>query len=247
MHPARRVLSILILTGLLAGPALAGPQLEISQDSFDFGYVPQHARVSRLFWLKSAGDQTLKIVQVDPGCSCTQTPLEKRTLPVGDSTALRLIFRTQYYRQPVMKHPKIYTNGQPATMELTFTAVVTDRPDSTYPVIVKPYKLDLSQLNERPVTEADFEIVNRSDQQLYITTFPDFDPMFSVWLPSEIGPGKTGHGHLKLSKEAIDRSFEASFTFEAFEVKSEKKTRFTVPVKRTVPGKEMSPFDTSPD
>ncbi len=44
-----------------------GPQLTIKQDSFDFGIVPQHAKVSHTFWLYSTGDQPVEILRVVPG------------------------------------------------------------------------------------------------------------------------------------------------------------------------------------
>jgi len=51
----------------LAGAALAAPRLTIDESAFNFGYVPQHAKVSHTFVLRSTGDDTLKIVKVVPG------------------------------------------------------------------------------------------------------------------------------------------------------------------------------------
>jgi len=244
MFPLRFICSVILPAVLIAGSALAAPKLEVSETEFDFGFVPQHARVTHLFWLKSTGDATLNISEVDPGCSCTKTPLEKRVLPVGDSTLLQLIFRTQYYRQPVKKHPKIYVTGSKAPTQLTFTAVVTARPDSTYPVIVTPYKLDVSQISERPITGGDFTVTNRTDQPLEATLVSGWNPLFTLKLPETIPPGESAPGHLTLTEEGRGRTFEASFTFE---LNDAKKSRFTVPVKRTLKGVAASPFDTAPE
>lgn len=42
-------------------------RLEIPEPEFDFGFVPQNSKVSHVFWLHSAGTDTLKIVKVNPG------------------------------------------------------------------------------------------------------------------------------------------------------------------------------------
>lgn len=46
---------------------VAAPRLIIPETEFDFGFVPQNAKVSHVFWLYSAGTDTLKIVKVNPG------------------------------------------------------------------------------------------------------------------------------------------------------------------------------------
>jgi hypothetical protein len=58
--------SILILV-LAAGLAQAAPHLTIKEPVFDFGYVPQHSKISHTFWLHSTGDDTLRILKVVPG------------------------------------------------------------------------------------------------------------------------------------------------------------------------------------
>ena len=50
-----------------AGSVNAAPRMEIPETVFDFGYVPQHSKISHDFWLISTGDDTLKILKVVPG------------------------------------------------------------------------------------------------------------------------------------------------------------------------------------
>ena len=50
-----------------AGSVNAAPRMEIPETVFDFGYVPQHSKISHDFWLMSTGDDTLKILKVVPG------------------------------------------------------------------------------------------------------------------------------------------------------------------------------------
>ncbi len=58
---------ILLITFLLSAIAFAVPKMSISEDSFDFGYIPQTAKVSHTFWIYSVGDDSLKILKVKPG------------------------------------------------------------------------------------------------------------------------------------------------------------------------------------
>ncbi len=48
-------------------PVPLAPRLEIPKPEFDFGFVPQNAKVSHDFWLYSTGTDTLRILQVNPG------------------------------------------------------------------------------------------------------------------------------------------------------------------------------------
>jgi len=51
-----------------ATPAAANrPRVEVSEESFDFGYVPQGATISHVFWLKNTGGDTLRINDVRTG------------------------------------------------------------------------------------------------------------------------------------------------------------------------------------
>ena len=52
---------------LFNGIAFAQPKMTIPVAEFDFGYVPQHASISHVFWLHSTGTDSLKIVNVRPG------------------------------------------------------------------------------------------------------------------------------------------------------------------------------------
>ncbi len=152
-------------------------------------------------------------------------------LAVGDSTWLEIIFSTKTYKSKVTKRPRISTNeGQP-DKHVTIAATVTPRPDSTYPIRISPYKLDLSQFSEKLIDEAEFTITNVSDQELELALAADLPEYAEIELPESIGPGDSETARVTLKEEAHDESFEKSFTIE---VSDEIKSRFTIPIKRTV-------------
>lgn len=105
------------------------------------------------------------------------------------------------------------------------------RPDSTYPLVIKPYKLDLTQFGDKVRDEIEFKIENVSDMPVEVMLISSAPRFFTLELPSQIGAGSTATGKLKLAPEAVDQRFEKSFTIEC---NDEQKTRFTVPVKRSI-------------
>jgi hypothetical protein len=62
-----KIIVTVIVVILVAGSVFAAPRLTIDESMFDFGYVPQNSVVSYKFWLKSTGDDTLRVLSVKPG------------------------------------------------------------------------------------------------------------------------------------------------------------------------------------
>ncbi|MEW5795707.1 MAG: hypothetical protein AB1772_05030 [Candidatus Zixiibacteriota bacterium] len=157
--------------------------------------------------------------------------MEKSELAVGDSTALEIIFSTRTYNQKVTKRPRITTNEGPPDKTVSISADVIQRPDSTYPIIIKPYKLDISQFGDKVRDKMKFTITNAADEELALKLVADLPQFAEITLPKKIGPGETASGEIKLKPQVLERSFEKSFTIE---VEKDKGIRFTVPVKRSV-------------
>ncbi len=135
------------------------------------------------------------------------------------------------YNSRVTKSPKIETNegGPPKTVRII--ADVVKRPDSTYPVVVKPYKLDVSQFGDMQREEVKFAISNVSSQDLQlslVSTAPDY---FEIDLPKTVPANSEVEGTLKLRKDVLDKAFDKSFTIQ---VSDDESTRYTVPVRRTL-------------
>jgi hypothetical protein len=228
----RQLLGALTLSALVLGQtAGAVPHMGLPETEFAFGIVPQNTKITHRFYLKSDGTDTLKIEKVIPGCGCTQTPLEKNAVAVGDSTFVEIIFSTGSYTGNVLKTPSVQTNASAVTQALKFTANITTAPDSTFPITVIPYKLDLSQFTEKERGEMSFTLANRSEKALHPTMVSFPTDYFTVTLPKVVESGKSAIASIKLTPKAIADEFEKSLTFQ---VDDSAKTRFTVPIKRQV-------------
>jgi hypothetical protein len=226
---------MILLTALLLMSAmssvLAAPRLVIPETTFNFGYVPQNSKITHVFWLYSTGDDSLQILKVIPGCGCTQAPLEKSGLSAGDSTRLEVIFDTKHYTDNITKRPRIETNEGPPEKYVEFNCTVLRRPDSTYPVIIKPYKVDLSQFGEKVRDQMKVTITNVTDKPIDISVVAWPAELLTATFPKTVGAGQSADGMVKLNDNAIKKEFEKSITIQLTDDKS---SRFTIPVKRSL-------------
>lgn len=222
---------------VMAVTAYTAPRLTIPDDEFDFGFSPQNCQIAHTFWLHSTGNDTLKIVKVTPGCSCTQAPLQKNNLAAGDSTQLEVIFSTGRFSNQVTKMPRIQTNEGPPDKMVRITTYIQPQPDSTYPIVITPFKLDLAQIGENGKDEVRFQVRNKSAQLLRLSMVYAPTDCLDISLPKEIGAGKSAEGTVKIKKEFLDKPLLKSFTFQ---LNDEQKTRFTMPVNR-MPKAEAQP------
>lgn len=157
--------------------------------------------------------------------------MQKDAIAVGDSAEIEIIFSTKRYNRTMTKRPKIITNVGPPDKRVAITASPVARPDSTYPLVFNPYKLDLSQFGEKVRENITFDITNVSDEDLRIEVIATRDNLWELELPESIGAGKTEKAMLKLTDEGLETSFEKSFTVE---VDDRRNSRFTMPVKRSI-------------
>ncbi len=51
----------------LAVQGWAKPKIEVPEQHWDLGRVPQKSQVSHAYWIKNIGDDTLKNISVKPG------------------------------------------------------------------------------------------------------------------------------------------------------------------------------------
>ena len=215
---------------ILAVGVLAGPQITVPEDSFDFGKVAQRAVVSHTFWIHSTGDDTLRINKVVPGCGCTKAPLADSVLAPGDSTHLDIFFSTKSYRGYVTKRPYLETNVGPEKTFLAIHAHLLVNPDSAFPVILQPGRLDVSQFSETPRRKATFLIQNIGKEDLD----PDTDRLPEGLLRCQIpwqsqGRRKSVQGEVIVHEDRLTEEFEHSLTFT---IGDNDKTPHSLPVKR---------------
>lgn len=211
-------------------PVLAAPKLEIADDSFDFGFVPENTKVSHVFQLRNSGDDDLKIIKVITGCGCTKAPLIKRKLAPGETSEQEFTFNTRGYKTKITKRLRIETNAGKPDAFFNFTARVIKKPDETFPLRIQPDRIDILQTEKAIRDEISFTLTNLSDQPIIPKLVDKSTQMFAVELPARVDPGKHELGKLILRPGTSEKSFTKSFTIE---LDDEKRTRYTIPVKQS--------------
>jgi hypothetical protein len=218
------VIGLLALSAL-TGSALGAPRLVIAEAAYDFGAIPSGQIVTHVFWLKSAGEDTLKILETKPGCGCTKAPLEKTVLAPGDSTHLEVIFDSKKFSNRVNKSVRITTNEGAQPQLVRFTALVEDTSSGGLQLAIEPRVLDVSV--DGKATNQTLTLTNRTDQTLPLRLVELPREYLTVNLPATLGPRQTVRAAVILTPVAAGGPFNKSFTFETGEKNG---TRYTVPV-----------------
>ncbi|MBU8932695.1 MAG: DUF1573 domain-containing protein [candidate division Zixibacteria bacterium] len=213
----------------LGGVAQAGPMIEIPNPVFNWGKVCQKATVSHTFWIKSVGDDTLRILKVVPGCGCTKAPLQDSVLAPGDSTRLDIFLSTKSYRGYLTKRPYLETNISEEKIYLKIISHLITDPELDLPLFIQPQRVDVSQFTIKPRRKAKFLIENRGDQDYQITPIDWAVDYFDVELPSVVKAGETAEGRIIVHEDKVPSQFELSLTFA---IDDDSESRYTIPVKR---------------
>ena len=87
-----------------------------------------------------------------------------------------------------------------------------------------------------------FTINNVSEEDIHLTLVSGMPGFAKIDLPKVIEAGKSASGEIVLMADVLGKEFEKSFTFECDD---QAKSRFTVPVKRTIRGPNAAESSTS--
>ncbi len=211
--------------------AQAGPKMEILNPEFDWGICTQRVNINHIFWIKSVGDETLRITHIKPGCGCTKAPIQDSVLAPGDSTMLQITMNTRAFRGNTVKKPKITTNASDKSVELRL--ILEPMPDATEirPVTVSSLKLDVSQFTEKPRRKAKFKIYNKGEADFDLRLVEVGCDHFDVQLPAIVPARDSVTASILVSDSSLDQEFDCSFTFE---VGKELQQRFTISTSRMI-------------
>lgn len=161
--------------------------------------------------------------------------MKKQELAVGDSTDLEIIFSTGAHLGSVTKSPSIQTNEGPPARNVTIKCDVVRAPDSTYPVVMQPYRISVSRAGTVEIDEGKSTISNVSDQDLQVKVIDEPPGYFKIESPKVIKKGTKADVKLKVNKQYLDEAFEKSITLEFNDAA---KSRFTIPVVRRLIGQQ---------
>lgn len=207
----------------------AQARLEIDETNFDFGYIPQVCKVAHSYVMRASGTDSLKILNVKPGCGCTKAPIKKEVVAPGDSTAVELIFTSiDTYRGTMQKTATVTCNDDArGTFSLRFKATINTSPDSAQPAQLSPWSIDFTEATR--AKEVDIAVKNVSSESLSLALVSYPFEFINVKLPTgDIAPGASAVIKVKVAPGCKESNFEKSFTFTTG--KAAESRRYTVPV-----------------
>ena len=206
-------------------------RIELSETMFDYGFVPEGHRVAHFFTIKSVGEEPLLISRVRTTCGCTSAPLKNDSLAPGESTELKVIFRSSGYRNRKFQKSAIITSNDSnkSSVRVSFKGFT----DSTKCATLKatPQFVDMGY-QDNFQTENKFLLTNIGQSAIEIKVI-DFtkDGIDDVEIDkSKLKPGKSTTVNITLVKSLDPKQkLYDSITFEATD-KDGGVERITVPV-----------------
>lgn len=104
-------------------------RLLVVSDSWDFGFMPQNAKVTHRYYLQNAGDDTLFIEAVKPTCGCTSAPLSRDKLAPGEKVPVDVTFDSKTFNGSLTKHVNVVSSDKESPRyQLSFKAHVGASP-----------------------------------------------------------------------------------------------------------------------
>jgi hypothetical protein len=128
------VFTLFAVQGMAQQQPVQAPKPEIftvSENSFDFGKIPQGKPVTHNFTLQNISKDTLKIEHVQASCGCTTPEWSKETVKAGGSTIIKVGYNAASEGQFEKTITIFYNGGQ--TKMVTIKGLVWKTPDQPAP------------------------------------------------------------------------------------------------------------------
>ena len=222
------LISVLIL--LLVSLSSAEKKVGISESEFNYGKIIQHVVLTHDYWIKSIGDEPVRIMRTLPGCGCTEMPLTDSVIAPGDSVNMRIVLNTQSFMGRITKHPSFYTDADTVEVKLKMYAEIEMDADNSVPFKISPREGDISQFSDKPRRRGRVLITNQGEETYLINPVDTSNRSFAVRFPEKIAPGETAEVFFVVHKDALESEFKESVTFEA--VGQTERVRYSIPVVR---------------
>ncbi len=166
----------------------AAPRIEVSETTFDFGFMYQNESVSHTFKIRNTGKATLNLEQVKSTCGCTAALPAQREIAPGGETELKVTFQSGSMRDRIVKHVHIDSNdpNQPR-VTLTITGQVKVE------IEVTPKGIYLGKLSLGEVVERTVDIVPVDVKNFKILSVKSDNPIIKVSKPKPLPDKQPGY------------------------------------------------------
>lgn len=126
------------------------------------------------------GDDTLKILQIKPGCSCVNASINSHAIPPKDSAIIYLTLNTRGYSGHVSKSIDFITDIPNSPVFNIFLAA-----NIVYPITINPKYLIFPKCEVGKAQTQSISILNTSDSTISILSSEASDSTISFSLPPQ--------------------------------------------------------------
>jgi hypothetical protein len=163
----RSVFSLILMLPILLcySIAVAAPDLQVVQPTFDFGEVFQGDKVLHVFEFVNQGDEALMIDRVNSSCGCTAVLVSEKNVPPGSKGELQANFDTTRFHGKVSKTIYLYSNDPVRpVMQLHIQGKVLQT------VAIDPAQVNLGQVKTKELVTASVVLRNQGGKPLTLST-----------------------------------------------------------------------------
>jgi hypothetical protein len=222
---------------VLVSPGFAAQKVEITEPTYNFGKIIQHAVLTKRFWMRNFGTSSTKIAEVNPDCGCVDVIIRDSLIKPKDSISIDILFHTRNFLGFMTKKPGIKLEGASEDIPFVLYAEIIVKPENASPLVITPAKVDVSQYSSKPRRRGVFTITNNGIQDFQIKIIDSSYKSFDVEMPVLVKAGGKIEGRVLVHKDDITKSFEESFTFI---INDGNQTRYSVPIARSYIVKDSS-------
>jgi hypothetical protein len=211
-------------------PEPSHAKMTISENSWDFGFIPQQSFVSHIYKITNEGKDSLIIQRVRPACGCTAAPLKKDKLAPGESTDLLVTFNSGKYAGPTRKGIYITSNDSlyPGR-SIEFSAVVGDKNPT---VTITPEAIEFDSILTGKGERKYIKLANFSGGKLKVSLIDNPNGYLKIKIKDkELASQGSTQIEVRLKENIEPGWLKTSFTLE---LEGSQKTRVTIPVKALI-------------
>jgi hypothetical protein len=204
----RNVLLVVVLglaLGLMIGPCKAllrvrhsepvgGAKVQVDEDAFDFGEMDSKKEGSHEFRFTNKGKVPLRLTRGAATCRCTVGEIADESVSPGQSTKVRVTWKSKHVAGPFKQSVAINTND-PIRPEV----ILTINGEFTEPLHVDPDELNFGQVvGDQPATQEARILCNLPNHPLKVSGYEFTDHELARYFEVDthpIDPAKIPSGH----------------------------------------------------
>jgi len=181
-----------IAIGVVRGKEILPPDIEFSEEIWDFGTINQGDVVTHIFKIKNTGETKLVISNVRTSCGCTAALISSREIAPGKSSQIKVHFNSSGYKGKVTKYIYVESNDPDEPQKrLTIKVNINVPPKPTIKLEENNWDFGLIIQGEKPTHI--LKVKNTGERELVINQIKTSSRTTAKLIsPDNILPGDEG-------------------------------------------------------